>query len=173
MKKSVSILFIAVLIALVSSNIIFAQKSVKLGHINSATLLDKMPGRDSAKTKIETYAKELQGQLKEMQDEFDLKYKNYQSNEKTMSDLVKKTKTDELKALQDRRDGFQKTAQEDIQKKENELLKPIIDKVRKAIEDVAKENKYTYIFDTASGLLLYFDAGDDVMTLVKKKLRLK
>jgi outer membrane protein len=51
-------------------------------------------------------------------------------------------------------------------------LKPIIDKAKKAIEDVAKENGYTYIFDSSVGVLLYYENSDDIMTLVKKKLGL-
>jgi outer membrane protein len=151
----------------------YGQNKPKLGHINSNELLEKIPGRDSAKAKIEKYAKDVQGQYKAMQGELETKYADYQANEKNMTDLIKKTKMDELKDLQDRIDNFQKSAQEDMQKKENEFLKPIIDRAKKAIEEVAKDNNYTYIFDTASGIFLYTDPGDDVMALVKKKLGLK
>jgi outer membrane protein len=51
------------------------------------------------------------------------------------------------------------------------LIAPFEEKVRKAIDEVAKENKYSYIFDTQ--ILLYYDGGDDVTPLVKKKLGIK
>ena len=75
--------------------------------------------------------------------------------------------------MQARIDSFQKSAQDDITKKENELLKPILDKAKKAIEDVATENKYNYVFETGYGAVLYSDPGDDILPLVMKKLGLK
>lgn len=171
MKRILNVLVILVFVSF--ATISNGQNKPKLGHINSNDLLEKIPGRDSAKTKLEKYAKDVQSQFKGMQGELESKYNDYQANEKNMTELIKKTKMDELKDLQDRIDNFQKSAQDDMQKKENDLLKPIIDKAKKAIEDVAKENKYTYIFDSASGILLYTDPGDDILPLVKAKLGLK
>jgi len=75
--------------------------------------------------------------------------------------------------LSNRIEAFQSSAQEDLQKKEQELLQPIIDLAKKAIEEVAKEQGYTYILDTAYGIVLFADPSDDIMPLVKKKLNLK
>ena len=58
-----------------------------------------------------------------------------------------------------------------MQDKQLELMQPFQDKILKAIEDVAKENGYAYIFDTQ--VLLYSEGGDDVSALVKKKLGIK
>ena len=49
------------------------------------------------------------------------------------------------------------------------MLQPLIDKIGKAIEDVAKENGYAYIIDASTGVLLY-RGGDDVTDLIKTKL---
>jgi outer membrane protein len=90
-----------------------------------------------------------------------------------MSDLIKQTKTKELQDMQARIEDFRENAQKDYQDREKKLLTPIIDKAKKAIEDVAAENKYSYIFDSGVGSLLYQDASDDILPLVKKKLGLK
>ena len=171
MKKILNVLLIVCLVGFVT--LTYGQSKPKIGHINSNELLEQMPGRDSAKAKLQKYANDVQSQYKAMQGELETKYADYQANEKNMTDLIKKTKMDELKDLQDRTENFQKNSQDDMQKKENELLKPMIDRAKKAIEEVATENKYNYIFDTASGILLYSDPGDDIMPLVKKKLNLK
>ena len=63
---------------------------------------------------------------------------------------------------------FQENAQKQLQDREAELTKPIIDRAKKAIEDVAREGNYTYIFDGAA--LLYSQDSEDIMPLVKKKL---
>ena len=49
-------------------------------------------------------------------------------------------------------------------------MQPFIDKAKKAIDDVAKEKGYTYILDTSTGSVLYWEGGDDIMMYVKEKL---
>jgi outer membrane protein len=51
-------------------------------------------------------------------------------------------------------------------------MEPMIEKANQAIEDVAKENGYTYILDTSAGTVLYFPESDDILPLVKTKLGL-
>ncbi|MDP4266135.1 MAG: OmpH family outer membrane protein [Bacteroidota bacterium] len=155
------------------SGSLFSQTKVKLGHIDSNVLLQSMPGRDSVKSKLEKHAKSLESQLKTMSSEFESKYQDFQSNQSTMTDLIKQTKQKELEELQQRIQSFQQQAEDDLKKNESKLLTPIINKAKKAIEEVGKENGYTYIFDSSVGVLLYFDQGDDVMPLVKKKLGIK
>ncbi|MEI6696557.1 MAG: OmpH family outer membrane protein [Bacteroidota bacterium] len=150
-----------------------AQKAIKLGHINSNDLLKMMPGRDSAQKVLEKHAKELETTLKGMQNELETRYQDFTANQAQMSELIKQTKTKELQDMQARIQDFQDNAQKDYQDKEKKILTPIIDRAKKAIEDVAAENKYTYIFDSGVGSLLYQDASEDILPLVKKKLGLK
>jgi len=60
-----------------------------------------------------------------------------------------------------------------LQKKQNELLQPIIDKAKSAIEKVAKANGYSMILDSRQGILLYAAATEDILPLVKKELGIK
>jgi len=150
-----------------------AQGKTKIGHIDSDSLLKIMPGRDSAYIKIQKEVKGYEDQIKTMQTEYDAKATDYQTNLLTMSELIKQTKVAELQDLQSRIENFQKSAQEALQKKQTELLQPIINKAKKAIEDVAKENGFAYIFDSALGTLLYTGGGEDIMSLVKKKIGIK
>ena len=55
-------------------------------------------------------------------------------------------------------------------KKQQELMAPVLEKVQKAIEAVAKEKGYTYILDAAAGVL-YADPQYDVSDLVRQKLQ--
>jgi outer membrane protein len=150
-----------------------AQKAVKLGHIDSNELLKIMPGRDSAQATLQKHVKELENTLKGMQSEFETRYQDFSANQSQMSELIKQTKTKELQDMQARIEDFQQNAQKDYQEREKKLLTPIIDKAKKAIEEVAAENKFTYVFDSGVGALLYQDSSDDLMPLVKKKLGLK
>lgn len=150
-----------------------AQVKLKLGHIDSMELLQAMPARDSAQKILQDYSKTLENQLVAMQKELENKYQTYQKEVGTWSPAITQLKQQELQDLQARIEAFQQTAQKDLKEKESDLLKPIIDKAKKAIEEVAKENGYTYIFDSSVGVLLYSESSDDILALVKKKLNLK
>lgn len=162
---------IVIAMALLTLGTAFAQKNVKLGHIDSNELLKIMPGRDSAQAQLQREMTELEDQLKEMQMELQNLYNDYMAKESQMSDLIKKTKQSELQDKGARFEEFQKNAQLRLQESEKALLTPIIDRAKEAIRDVAKENGYTYIFDSAVGVTLY-EGGDDILPLVKKKLGL-
>ena len=131
-----------------------------------------MPEKKTAETELQDLAKSLESQLSAMQGEYQASVQDYQSNEATYTDLVKQDKIAEIQGLEQRIQAFQQNAQNALQQKEQELLEPILSKARAAIEDVAKEGKFTYIFDSSMGSILYADESENVMTLVKKKLGL-
>ena len=147
-----------------------AQVKLKLGHINSTELMELMPGRDSAQKVLQDYAKSLDEQLTLMNNEFQTKYQDYMTNEATFLEPIKQMKQKELLDLQTRIDDFKTQAQDLLSKKESELVQPLIDKAKKAIDEVAVEKGYNYIFDTGTGALIYYQDSDDIMPFVKVKL---
>ncbi|OQX82369.1 MAG: hypothetical protein B6D64_00480 [Bacteroidetes bacterium 4484_276] len=167
MKKTVKVLAILVLVTFTFAVNTQAQK---FGHIDFAKLYSVMPGQDSVRAVYEAYATGLQNQMTTMQAELENKFMEYQANQATMSNIIIQTKEREIQDLQARIEEFNQQAQQDLGEKEQELTAPIIEKARKAVEDVAKENGYTYIFNSTEGLLLYAAPNDDVMPLVKAKL---
>ena len=145
-----------------------AQKNLKLGHINSQELMQIMPGRDSVQTVLQGEVTELETTLKQMQAEAEKRYNDYVANQAGWTELIRQTKQREIQDMSARIQEFQENAQKQLQDREAELTKPIIDRAKKAIEDVAREGNYTYIFDGAG--LLYLQDSEDIMPLVKKKL---
>lgn len=170
MKKRLIFLLVAMFAFGTAS---YAQKTVKLGHLNSADLMQIMPGKDSAQAAFQAEMEVLDSQLKAMQEELQKKYTDYQERQAQMTDLIRSTKEQEIRDLDQRIANYRESAQQKLQEKEKELLQPIIDRAKQAIADVAKENGYTYVFDTSSGALLYQQDSDDILPLVKKKLGLK
>jgi len=151
----------------------FSQVNAKLGYIDSNELLEMMPGKDSVQTALQDYQKTLETQLQSMYAEYQTKVQDYQSNSSTMSDIIRQTKEKELADLETRIQTFQQQADTDLQEKQVELLQPLLDKAKNAINAVAKENGYTYIFDVGTGAFLYYETGDNILPKVKAKLGLK
>lgn len=142
----------------------------KMAHIDLDSLVSMMPETKTAKDIAQAYWKDLEKTVISMDNEFQTKYNDYLTNQATMSELVRKTKEEELQSLQRRIEDFKQQAQADYQKKSAELTEPIMDKAKKGIEAVSKEGGYKYVLDTSTGNVLYADPADDVLAAVKKKL---
>ena len=163
--KKITLLLAACILCMTSA---FAQK---YGHVNSSEIMQVMPGIDSIQIKLVDFHKELQLLYENMMNEFETKKDKLDREAGTMSASVRKLREDELFALQSRIQEFTTNAQDDVDAEKLRLIAPFHEKVQNAINEVAKEHKYTYIFDTQ--ILLYYEGGDDVTPLVKKKLGIK
>ena len=168
MKK---ILFLLAFLATAAT--IPVKSQTKFGHVNSSEIVQALPETDSAQVILKTYGEELQKNVQTMQTELQNKYAEYQNGQAQWSDLIKSTKMREIQDMQARVTEFGEQAEVDYREKTQQLLMPITEKVKKAIEDVAKEGKYSYVFDTSTGAFLYATESDDIAPLVKKKLGIK
>jgi outer membrane protein len=171
MKK----LFKVTLVALVSTLFLgnFAKAQSKLGYINFNALVSQMPEAKTVKSQLDIYSKQFTDELAIMQNEYQTKAQAYQAQSATMTDAVRTSKQAELQDFQKRMQDYNTSAQQKFDEKTNELSKPLIDKARAAITEVAKEKGYTYVLDSGQTNLLVSPDGDDMMAAVKAKLGLK
>ena len=149
-------------------------QSLKFGHINRNELIQSMPEFDSARVQLEKLNTELTNQLELLQVEYNNKAEAYLRESKTLSDLVRQNKEQELQDFQNRLQTFQINAQNQMQEKQVTLFTPITEKADKAIRDIGKENGFLYVFDISAGQLIYFDESKstNVLPLAKAKLGL-
>lgn len=165
MKKVIK-LTLAVALTLSASSL-FAQK---FGRINSQEILLAMPETKEMETNMQAFYKDLQDNLETITVEFNQKYLDFQKNFDTYSDAVRQLKQKELQELQSRREEFEQIAQQEYQKKQQELLTPIIDKAKSAIDKVAKENGYLAVFETGSLAAYDAEALTDLAPQVRSEL---
>ena len=163
MKK----IIIAVLLAL--PMVVSAQK---FGHINTQELFAQMPEVAQVKLKMDTIQNQYETQLASMNEEIQKKLQDYQAQEATMADAIKQIRQQELQEMQQRIQLFYQTAEQDIQRKQQELLAPVHEKMAKAIKAVGERENYTYIFDSAAMVHIGADAIDATPS-VKKELGIK
>ena len=159
------------IIILIAGNNLLAQNNYKFGHINSQELISLMPETDGAQAILEAFVLKLQDQLEAMQVEYNKKLQDYLAERDNLTDLIRQTKEQDLNDLQQRMQGFEANAQQDMQRKQTEVMQPIAEKAQNAIKEVARENNFTYIFDLAGGVIIYFsEDSEDVLPMVKSKL---
>ena len=170
MKKVFGILLFAALFLTAQDG--FAQ-SFKTGHINRDDIIMAMPDYDTAMKSYNAFGQELTNALELMQVELNNKYDQFTKEEKNLTDLVKANRAQEITDMQTRISNFQQQAQVQLQEKQAELLNPIIEKANNAINALAKEGGYIYIYDVRT--LVYVDTvkSTDIGPLVKTKLGIK
>lgn len=152
-----------------------ASAQQKIGHINSMEVLQAMPEFKQMTTDLQkqkdSYSKALEG----MYGDYDKKQKELQalSQDKATPDPIIESKIQELQDLQKRIQDFEAKVNDDLQKAQQEKLKPINEKYLKAVKDVATGNGYSYIIDIIQGAVAYYpETQNDVTELVLKKLGL-
>lgn len=160
---------IVLIIALVLPVALSAQK---LGHVNTQEVFSQMPELNKVRQQMDTLNSQYESQIASMQEEFSRKVADYQKAEATLADAVKQIRQQELAEMEQRIQLFYQTAQQDIQKKQQELLTPLHEKLTKAIQEVGEAHNFTYIFDSAAMAYISPDATD-ATPLVKQKLGIK
>jgi outer membrane protein len=163
-------------VTMLATVMLFSFSSVnaqKIAHINYDSLLAHMPEMDSIRKVAGDFVKQLESQLTAMQNELQTKYADYQAHEKDYTDLIKNVKQKELQDLQQRIQDFQQSAQQEIQKKNETLTKPVNEKARKAIKEVAMKLGYKMVLDTGLENVLYCEPSDDILPQVKAYLKIK
>ena len=148
----------------------FNAAGQKLAHVERGQILQNMPKVQKAQKNLQTYSKELEGQVQSLMKEYRTKLKDFQENSESMTATQRSDKERELKNLEERIQKFRQDAQKQVSKKRSELLKPIMEEVNNTIEQIAQEKGYTYVFDASQGSILYAKDGKDITPLVKQRL---
>lgn len=147
-------------------------KPVKIGYTNVQYILSISPASKVIQKQLEETQKQYLKTIEDKNKELEAKFEAYQKAQTTMLESIKRDKEEELRNLQRSIQTLQEGAQEDLRKKENELVKPELDKIYKAVSEVAKANGFTHILNSDQ-VLLYAEENTDVTDLVLDKLGIK
>jgi outer membrane protein len=165
MKKALILLIASFF---VFSGEIFAQK---YGHVNTQEVVESMPEFKQLNAAVDKKTKDAQTKVQQMYNAYQEKVKEVNQYGASMMEAVLAEKKKEIDSLQQSIGIYQQTAGTEIQSYKEKLFKPLFDKYHKIVAAVAKENGYTYVFDTGSGSLLYYpETTGDITGLVKKKI---
>jgi outer membrane protein len=163
------ILLLSVFFAVVVTN---AQ--TKIAFINSAVVMEQLPEAQDAQKQIEALSQQWQNDLNQMAADMQKKVEDYDKRKLIMSDKRRAEVEKELQELDKKIVDFRNqkfgTAGE-MFTKQNEFMKPIQEKIFKAVKDVADEESYDYVVDRSnSTLLLFANAKHDLTQKVISKL---
>ena len=139
----------------------------KTAHVDVNEIISKMPAMLDAQKQLEKLSATYDVEYKGMVDEYQNKLKKYEQEAPTVGDAINATRSKEVQDMQKRITDYRDNAQKELQQKEQDITKPIIEKVRASIQKVGKAQGYQYVLNS-EGLLLA--DGKNLTADIKKDL---
>ena len=161
-------LLLALVVALPMSA--FAQK---FGTVNSDEILAALPDTKAAQEQLNEASKKYETEYQKLTEEVNKLIADYQAiqNDTTTPETIKERRMQEIQERGQKVEQFRQTAQEDLQRQNQQLMAPIIQKITDAITSVGQEGSFTFIFPYDPSLVLYKGTDViDVTPMVKTKL---
>ena len=150
---------------------------LKIGYVDSDTIFDKLPDAVDAQKKIDALIQEWQEELTKMENAWQTKYDDYEKRKLIMSSQKRAEVEKELVTLEDQISEFRQTkfgVDGELFKKQEELMKPIQNKVFNIIQEVARDNDFDFVFDRSGDIIfLYAKEEYDITNAVLDKLKLE
>ena len=149
--KQIKTLLIAAILVLGASQTINAQ--AKTAHVDVSEIMSKMPAMLDAQKQLEKLSTTYDADYKKMVEEYQAKLKKYEAEAATVTDAVNGERSKEVQDMQKRIVDFRDNAQKELQQKESDIVKPLMEKVRASIQKVGKAKGFQYVLDGSSLLL--------------------
>lgn len=168
--KSITFIFIFV-VSLTFAADLHAQAQ-KIGFVLSPKIFQELPEAMEAQKRLQLLEKPLQDSLTAMAQDIQVRIEEYQKKETMMNDAAKRTATQEIQDMQRRATEWSEMKRRELLDQQEKILNPVREKIRKAIEAVAKEEKYAFVFDkNETETLIYGDAANDLTFKVLDRLK--
>jgi outer membrane protein len=139
----------------------------KVAHVDVNEIMTKMPAILEAQNQLKKLGETYNAEYNTMVQEYQSKLKKYDAEAEGQTDATNQSRQQEVQDMAKRIGDYQENAQKELQKKETDLMKPIIDKIKAAIQKVGKAKGFQYVLNAESLLLL---DGPDLTLDVKKDL---
>lgn len=147
-------------------------QSLKLGIVDTESIFTTMPETNAAQTKLMEVQKKYQDEAERLDAEYRRLIEDFQNMKEDELPAIRDRKTREIQDYQTKLQQFEQTASQDMQRQQQELMAPVMQKIKDAIDAVGRESGYSLIQE--KGAALYFAAPvDDITPMVKAKLGLK
>jgi outer membrane protein len=163
--KQFKTLLIAAILILGANQTISAQ--AKTAHVDVSEIMAKMPAMLDAQKQLEKLSSTYDTDYKKMVEEYQAKLKKYEAEAATVTEVINGDRSKEVQDMQKRIVDYRDNAQKELQQKESDIVKPLMEKVRASIQKIGKAKGFQYVLDGSSLLLA---DGPNLTMDVKKDL---
>lgn len=163
MKQIKTLLIVA--IVFLGANQISAQ--TKIAHVDVNEIMSKMPAMLDAQKQLDKLSTTYDSEYKKMVEEYQGKLKKYEAEAATVTEAVNGERSKEVQDMQKRIVDYRDNAQKELQQKESDIVKPIMEKVKASIQKVGKAKGFQYVLESTP---LFLADGTNLTADVKKDL---
>ena len=170
MKK---IILVSILVFM--SSFSFAQ--LKIGYIDSDSIMDNLPDVQDARQKLDALIQEWEGELTKLETDWKTKYDDYEKRKLIMTDQLRSETEASLVQLETQIAQYREKkfgTNGELFQKQDELMKPVQNKIFVALKEIAVADDYDYVFDRSGDIMILFAKEKyDLTSQVLEKLKLK
>ena len=148
----------------------FAQN--KFAHVNFTELVQLMPEADEARATMQASSNEAQETYQAMVEEYQSKFQEYQQKSSTWTQTIRESKENSLMDMQQRIQEFEQNVQQELALQQNQLQAPIYEKAQQAVEKLAKDGGYIYVFEASTVLYVDPSQSTDLTPAARKALNI-
>ena len=161
------------MLAIASGSLAAQQQPVKIAYVNPQALFENAPGRVQAES---TFARETAGfrtELTRMGESLQQAIQAYQREQANLTPAQRETRERTLRAREDSLRGRQQQLEEQAARRQGELMAPIMESVRKVLEDIRVEDGFAMILSNEPGQspILVADKNLDITERVVARLK--
>lgn len=145
----------------------------KVAFVDSRVIMDRAPGRREAEALFQKETAPFEAQVKSMSDSLNAMIAAYQKAEPSLAAADKEKRQKEIRDKQAEYQDRTQKLQQQAQARESELVQPILDQVRKVLDDIRAEDGYAVIFDLSAGTgtVVAYDKNLDITERVIARLK--
>ncbi len=162
MKSTVVILLLVCVTA-------FGIGQTKIAHINSESIMQTLPEAIDAQKSLDALVAQWETELQKMQAEWKKKFDDYDKKKLILTEQVRGDQEKELRDMDAAVSDFRNKKfgpSGELFQKQNEVMKPIQNKIFKVLDEIAKEDGFDYIFDKSGEILLLY--SNDKLDLTQR-----
>lgn len=148
-----------------------SAQTLKIGIVDTTEILSTLPDTKEANDKLVETTQKYEDEYGKLQEEMKRKYDELANMGEDELPAIRERKTRDFQEYQLKIQQFEQNAAEELQKYNQELMAPIIQKIRNAIESVSKEGGFSLVQDNNPQIIFYHEAPVvDITNDVKAKL---
>ena len=167
--------FLIALFAFISLATAKVNAQQKIGYISLDYILAQMPEAKQVETELTATKTQYDNMYQSKVKDFQAKLADYEKNGNTMADVIKADREKELQGLQGSIEEFRQNSSTSLQKKQAQLLQPLLKKVEENMHAAAKENGYAFVFNYDAGqgttpIVLHAPDDANISDLILKRM---
>ncbi len=150
---------------------------LNIGYVDSDAIMDKLPDAQDARQKLDQMIQEWQTELTKLENDWKQKYDEYDKRKLIMTDQTRSEMEQQLVQLEQKISKYREEkfgTNGELFQKQEELMKPVQNRVFSAIEEIAKDEDFDFVFDRSGDIMLLFAKEKyDITAQVLDKLKLE